>query len=202
MVAAYAYAGAGARVVLPSRRVTPVAFGSPETHLVQLAAAPAAGVVRYRVALALTTWVDSLGRVGYTTHLYTCDAVMLCTNRLHTFAIDGPPLGVWLAPDFATSRTMYVAINVSQPSLIREGKVTTLFQSRDGGRSFAPLTGANRLIHDIYPTGCYHVGPVSVRLSFARADLPPPVRLGRRRHRRRSAVFLRRARTVAPRTTG
>ena len=78
--------------------------------------------------------------VGLTRHvrLYGCSVALECSTPLHRFPNRWDFDRIWLAPDFATSRTMFLSISTLA------GEVT-LWRSRDAGRTFTRWTSAERL---------------------------------------------------------
>lgn len=77
-----------------------------------------------------------------TTTLFSCTAQFACATPLFEFPTDLDYQGAWLAPDYETSKTIYVAFQ----GWIGNTNERQLWRSSDGGRTFAPLEKANGLL--------------------------------------------------------
>lgn len=81
---------------------------------------------------------DRSGAGLHSVALYQCDLALTCASQLHAFAPPGLFRGAWLSPAYDRDRTLYVALST--------GKRYFLYRSTDRGRTFAPWTGASKVL--------------------------------------------------------
>jgi hypothetical protein len=114
--------------------------------------------------------------VGLDAHVevFRCDATFSCGHSLYSFPKRSTFDRVWLAPDFATSKTIYVSMTAVSGQ-------RTLWWSRNAGQTWARWTSAERLLAPVvkaHGDPLYGLGrePVGSRTLYLRISYGPTSR--------------------------